>query len=65
MGRIPLTIEQAYNKSLSVGIIMIGQYTNQRTKTQFQCPYCNNIFDAQPGEIWRKKTKSCGCYRSG
>lgn len=49
-----LTQEEAEKKSLIVNIKMIGQYKLANTKTQFQCPFCNKIFDAVPNHIMKK-----------
>ena len=58
---IRLTQNEAEEKSLAVGIKMIGQYKNNQIKIEFECPFCKIIFLTQPANIWTKHTKSCGC----
>jgi hypothetical protein len=59
-----LTQEEAEQKSLDVGIKMIGQYVNTRTKIKFECHYCQKIFVCNPNSIWQQHTKSCGCIQT-
>jgi predicted RNA-binding Zn-ribbon protein involved in translation (DUF1610 family) len=56
-----ITQKEAEEKSLSVGIRMIGEYSGTHINTRFQCPRCGKIFITSPSNIWQKTTKSCGC----
>jgi very-short-patch-repair endonuclease len=60
MGR-KLTQEEAKKKSFDVGVRMVGKYINKRTKTKFECPFCENIFVNFPRSVWDYSVKSCGC----
>jgi len=58
-----LTQEEAEQKSLQVGIRMVGKYIDCKTKVEFECPYCQKIFRTILSSISQKHTKSCGCYQ--
>ena len=61
--KLRFTQKEAEQKSLDVGIKMVGMYINSHKHTKFKCPKCNNIFNATPHTIWTNHTKSCGrCY---
>lgn len=57
-----LSQKEAEQKSLNVGIKMIGKYVNNRTNIQFLCPFCGKIWLTQPDNVWCGKIISCGCY---
>jgi len=58
-----LTQEEAEQRSLAVGVRMIGKYVNNRTKIDFECPFCYKIFRVKPEWVWSSSFKSCGhCY---
>jgi len=60
-----LTQKEAEEKSLAVGIKMIGTYINSKTKIEFECPICKNIFLTMPNTVLCKKVKSCGhCWET-
>ncbi len=50
-------------------LLNLGQrYRTLKSKTTikyglYQCPYCNNSFEAVSTEIKSKKIKSCGCLK--
>lgn len=44
---------------------MIGEYKGSNVKTDFQCPFCGNIFQTTPHKIVSNHTKSCGCVSIG
>lgn len=54
-----ITQEEAEQKSLDVGMKMMGKYVNNRTKTEFICPTCKNIFISKPNNIWNQHTTGC------
>ena len=54
-----LTKTEVENRSLSVGIKMIGTYIKSNIKTLFRCPRCLNGFMSIPSDIWRKHTTKC------
>ena len=45
--------------------VMVGKYKGSHVKTEFICPYCNNMFSTQPSHIINYHTKSCGCVAIG
>jgi hypothetical protein len=56
----PITQEEAEQRCLDAGFLMVGFYINSKTKTWFECPFCGEMFECIPERIWGKKTKSCG-----
>lgn len=65
---IKFTQEEAEQKSLDIGAILIGQYINTDTKTKFKCPLCNQIFKRTPHDLWSTKLilcKKCGHNKRG
>jgi len=58
-----LTQKQAEQKSIAVGIKLIGKYVKNDIKTEFECPFCKKSFLCRPNSIFRKNTLSCGCNR--
>lgn len=58
-----LTQQEAIERCLSFGIKMVGDYTKAHVNTEFECPYCGNIFVTSPIKIWTGHTQSCGCYQ--
>ena len=58
-----LTQKEAEDRSLIVGIKMVGEYKGANVKTKFKCPFCDKVFLCRPDDIFRKDnraTKSCG-----
>ena len=55
------TQKEAEAKALTVGVRLVGQYINNYTQTEFECPYCGTIFPCTLESIASRNTKSCGC----
>lgn len=60
MGR-KLTQEEAEQRSINVGIHMVGLYKTNHISTTFECPECDEYFECRPCNIWSNNTRSCGC----
>lgn len=56
-----LTQEQAEQKSLKVGMKLLGIYINNITSIEYECLFCKSPFLARPNDIFSKHKSSCGC----
>lgn len=44
---------------------LVGEMIGANTKTDFKCPFCNDIFQTTPTKVASGHTKSCGCVAIG
>lgn len=54
-----LTQEEAEQKSLAVGMKLIGKYNGSNKKTEFECSKCKQLFNTIPSRVWKRHTQSC------
>jgi hypothetical protein len=57
-----LTQEQVEAQAQAVGLELLEQFINTRTKVSYRC-HCGKIFECKPNSIQTGRTTSCGCYR--
>ena len=61
-----LTTKEAIKKTEKISGMLVGEYINSNTKTTFQCPQCNNLFQRLPSDVWFRKLILCfQCSPSG
>jgi len=58
-----LTQKEAEQKFLKVGWKLLSKYINNYKKVKAKCPFCDNIIEIKPQNVFSKNTKSCGCTR--
>jgi len=56
--------QTAEEKSLQVGVKLLGQFNGVETKSLFKCPKCNDEFLEMPIKIWCKQITCCKLCRN-
>lgn len=61
MFKLRLSQKGAEERVEKTGFKLIGNYTNNHTRTLFECKYCDTKFESTLNNITSGQVKSCGC----